>query len=144
MQAGRELVASALCRSSEACLLGHLSAWRMFRYCRHLIRMPSCRRTEEIRQNTIDEDLRALFHFPFIYRTCSLVWPGVMRIYCNKWKFIHNEKVQLPEDFLGHQYGRCFIVLGLQYGRPDGLCSVLSNVLKSVCQLQRNVSETKL
>lgn len=133
MQAGRELVASALCRSSEACLLGHLSAWRMFRYCRHLIRMPSCRRTEEIRQNTTDEDLRALFHFPFICRTFSLVWPVVMQIYCNKWQFIHSEKVQLPEDFLGHQYGR-----------PDGLCSVLSNVLKSVCQLQRNVSETKL
>ena len=125
MQAGRELVASALCRSSEACLLGNLSAWRIFRFCHHLIRMPSCRRTDVIRQNTIDEDLRALSHFRFIYRTFSLVWPVVMQIYCNKSKFIHNEKVQLPEDFLGHQYGRCFIVLGHQYGRPDVLCSVL-------------------
>ena len=138
MQAGRELVASALCRSSEACLLGHLSAWRMFRFCRHLIRMRSCRRTEEIRQNTVDEDLRALFHFPLVYRTFSLVWPVVMQIYCNKSKFIHNEKVQLPEDFLGHQYGRCFIVLGHQYGRLDGFCSVLKISLSTAKECFRN------
>ena len=79
-----------------------------------------------------------------MYRTFSLVWPVVMQIYCNKSKFIHNEKVQLPEDFLRHQYGRYFIVLGHQYGRRDVLCSGLWNALKSVCQLQRNVSETKL
>lgn len=143
MQAGRELVASALCRSSEACLLGHLSAWRMFRFCRHLIRMPSCRRTEEMRQNTIDEDLRALFHFPFIYRTFSLVWPVVMQIYCNKSKFIHNEKGSTTRGPLGTPIWPLFPCFRAPNGRRDGLCSVLLQ-FKSVCQLQRNVSETKL
>lgn len=32
-----------------------------------------------------------LFHLPSIYSTFSLVWPVVMQIYCNNWKFLYNK-----------------------------------------------------
>ena len=42
-----------------------------------------------------------------------------MEIYWNKRKRLHEKRVQLPQDWFGHQHGRRFIVLGYQYGRRD-------------------------
>ena len=42
-----------------------------------------------------------------------------MQIYWNNRKRLHKKRVQLPQDFLGFQHGRRFIVLDYQYGRRD-------------------------
>ena len=54
------------------------------------------------------------------YRVFSLTWPTSM------YKFIGTkESVSIRKEFnshrtgLGHQHGRCFVVLGQQYGRRD-------------------------
>ena len=54
-----------------------------------------------------------------VYRAFSLTWPVSMLINWNKRNYLHEKRVQLPEDFLVHQHGRRFIVLEHQYGRCD-------------------------
>ena len=55
----------------------------------------------------------------FANRVFSLtcMWPASMQIYWNKRKHLHKKRVHLHRIGLGHQHGRRFIVLGLQYGR---------------------------
>ena len=40
------------------------------------------------------------------YRVFSLTWPTSMQIYWNKRKCLYKKRVQLPEDWFGHQHGR--------------------------------------
>ena len=44
-----------------------------------------------------------------------------MQIYKNKRKFLHKEKVELPQDWFG-THGCCFIVLEYQYGCHGIMC----------------------
>ena len=54
-----------------------------------------------------------------VYRVFPLTWPASTQIYWNRRKSLHKNIIQLPQDGLGHQHGRRFIVLGHQYGRRD-------------------------
>ena len=54
--------------------------------------------------------LAVIVHTIHVYRVFSLTWPASMQIYWNKRKRLHKKRVQLPEDWLGHQHGRHFIV----------------------------------
>ena len=53
------------------------------------------------------------------YKAFSLTLPASMLIYWNKRKYLHEKRVQLPEDSWVHQHGRRFIVLEHRYGRRD-------------------------
>ena len=46
-------------------------------------------------------------------------WSATMQIYWNKRKCLHKKEFSSHRTGLGHQHGRCFIVLGHQYGRRD-------------------------
>ena len=54
-----------------------------------------------------------------VYRVFPLTWPASTQIYWNRRKSLHKNIIQLPQDGLGHQRGRRFIVLRHQYGRRD-------------------------
>ena len=54
-----------------------------------------------------------------VYRVFPLTWPASTQIYWNRRKSLHKNIIQLPQDGLGHQHGRRFIVLRHQYGRRD-------------------------
>ena len=43
---------------------------------------------------------------PAFNRAFSLTWPVSMQIYWNKRKCLHKKRVQLPQDWFRHQYGR--------------------------------------
>ena len=55
------------------------------------------------------------------------MWRASVQIYWNERKRLHKKRVQLPEDFLGHQHGRRFIVLGHQYGAVTSCENTLLN-----------------
>ena len=54
-----------------------------------------------------------------LLRAFSLTWPASMQIYWSRKKHLHKKRVQFPHNWLGHQHGCRFIVLGHRYGRHD-------------------------
>ena len=70
-----------------------------------------CNRSEHVRKTAyLTAQDWELTHVD--YRVFSLTWPASMQIYWNKRNRLHKKRVQLPQDWFGHQHGRLFFVLG--------------------------------
>ena len=53
-----------------------------------------------------------------VYRAFSLTWPASMLIYWNKRKFLHEKRIQLPQDCLGTPTWPPFYCLGTPIWPP--------------------------